>query len=227
MTLSHIRRALALLIPLTVLGAPVAAQSPADAAIDKAVATYKGMRSARATFEQTITNPLTGSKATSRGEFQQQQPGRFAFDFSDPKGDRIVADGKSLWLYLPSTNPGQVIRSPLSRSGLGSMDVTGQFFTAPRTRYTITDGGTATVAGNATRKLQLDPKGDGESFARATVWIDIDDGTLRQFETVDRSGLKRLVRVTSLVPNAKVDAGSFRFTPPRGVRVVDQDAMSR
>jgi outer membrane lipoprotein carrier protein len=219
MTITHTFGAFALIASLA---APAAAQSPADAAIDKAVAAYKGMRSARATFEQTITNPLTGSTVSSRGEFEQQQPGRFIFRFTDPKGDRIVADGKSVWLYLPSSNPGQVIRTPLSRAGVGSLDLTGQFFTSPRTRYTIVDGGAATIAGNATRALKLEPKGDAEPFERATVWVDTDDGTLRQFETIDRSGVKRLVRVTSLVPNAKVDPDTFHFSPPKGVRVVDQ-----
>jgi hypothetical protein len=35
---------------------------------------------------------------------------RIAVRFTDPAGDRIVADGRSLWIYLPSTAPDQVIR---------------------------------------------------------------------------------------------------------------------
>src|SRR6184192_1234673 len=96
------------------LAAPLAAQSPVDATIDRAVAAYKLLKTTRATFEQTITNSLTGSVVTSRGVSEQQSPGRFAFRFTDPKGDRIIGDGKMVWLYLPSTNPDQVIRTPVS-----------------------------------------------------------------------------------------------------------------
>ena len=40
-------------------------QSPADKAIESAVAAYAGIRTAKATFEQTITNPLLGSELKS------------------------------------------------------------------------------------------------------------------------------------------------------------------
>src|ERR687884_452344 len=80
---------------------PSGAQDPsgaAGAAIDRAAAAYAKVRTARATFEQTLTNPLTGSVLVSRGEFQQQRPNRLAVRFTDPAGDRIVADGKYVWL---------------------------------------------------------------------------------------------------------------------------------
>jgi outer membrane lipoprotein carrier protein len=205
--------------------ATVARAQSSDATIDKAVAAYKSMKTARATFEQTITNPLTGSAANSRGEFEQLPPGRFIFRFAS--GDKIVGDGKTIWVYLPSTNPGQVIRMP-ANSGVGSLDIIGQFFTSPKTRYTISEAGTANVSGSATHALKLDPKdGTDAMFARATVWVDDDDGTLRQFETVDRAGVKRFVKITKLEPNVSVDPKAFEFKPPKGVRVVDQEALSR
>ena len=76
------------------------------------------LQSARASFEQVVTNPLTGSKLQSRGEFEQARPDRFAFRFADPKGDVIVSDGKFVWVYLPSSTPGQrlALVSPSSRS---------------------------------------------------------------------------------------------------------------
>ena len=49
--------------------------------------------------------------------------------------------------------------------------------------------------------------------------------TLRQFEVVEPSGLTRLVRILDYTPNAAVSAKTFRFTPPKGARVVDQSAM--
>jgi outer membrane lipoprotein carrier protein len=198
------------------------AQSPVDATIDKAVAAYGRIKTARGEFQQTITNALTGSTVSSRGEFQQQQPGRYAFVFTQPKGDLIVADGSSLWLYLPSTNPGQAIKSAVGDGGAGNIDLAGQFFTSPRTRFTIADAGTATITGRPTRALTLDPKKPGQAFTHAKVWIDTEDGTLRQFETTEQSGLKRLVTVTKFALNAPVDEKAFRFTPPKGVRIYEQ-----
>ncbi|MGQ0642409.1 MAG: LolA family protein, partial [Gemmatimonadaceae bacterium] len=88
--------------------------NPADAALAKAVAAYADVRTARATFEQTITNPLVGSKLNSRGEFEQRRPNKFAFRFSEPKGDKIISDGKHVWVYLPNSQPDQGIRIALA-----------------------------------------------------------------------------------------------------------------
>jgi outer membrane lipoprotein carrier protein len=207
-------------------GAAPKQQGSVDPIIDKAVATYKNTKTSKGTFEQAITNPLTGSTVKAMGEFQQQrQPARFSFRFVQPKGDMIVGDGKWLWVYLPSSTPGQVIKVPMTEGGAGSLDLASRFFDSPRTRFTITDAGTATVAGRATHALVLKPKSSTEPFTQAKVWIDNADGTLRQFETVEPSGITRLVTVTAVTPNAPVDAKLFTFKAPKGARIVDQAVL--
>jgi outer membrane lipoprotein carrier protein len=201
-------------------------QAPVDPIIDKAVATYNKTKTSKGTFEQAITNPLTGSTVKAVGEFQQQrEPARVSFRFVQPKGDMIIGDGKWLWVYLPSSTPGQVIKVPMTEGGAGSLDLASRFFDSPKTRFTITDAGTATVAGRATHALVLKPKASGEPFTQAKVWIDNADGTLRQFETVEQSGITRLVTVTAVTPNAPVDTKLFTFKPPKGARIVDQAVL--
>ena len=201
-------------------------QSPVDAVIDRAVATYNKTKTSKGTFEQAITNPLTGSTVKAIGEFQQQrEPARFSFRFVQPKGDMIIGDGKWLWVYLPSSTPGQVIKVPMTDGAAGSLDLASRFFDSPKTRFTISDAGTATVAGRAAHALLLRPKSSTEPFTQAKVWIDNADGTLRQFETVEPSGITRLVTVTAVTPNAPVDAKLFSFKAPKGARIVDQAVL--
>ena len=201
-------------------------QSSVDAIIDKAVATYNQTKTSKGTFEQAITNPLTGTTVKAIGEFQQQRdPARFSFRFVQPKGDMIVGDGKWLWVYLPSSTPGQVIKVPMTDGSAGSLDLASRFFDSPKTRFTISDAGTATVAGRAAHALVLKPKSSGEPFTQAKVWIDNADGTLRQFETLEVSGITRLVTVTAVTPNAPVDAKLFSFKAPKGARIVDQTVL--
>ena len=215
----------ALVGSLVALAAPTQ-QSSVDAMIDKAVATYNKTKTSKGTFEQAITNPLTGSTVKAVGEFQQQrEPARFSFRFVQPKGDMIIGDGKWLWVYLPSSTPGQVIKVPMTDGGAGSLDLASRFFDSPKTRFTIGDAGTATVAGRAAHALVLKPKSSTEPFTQAKVWIDNADGTLRQFETVENSGITRLVTITTVTPNATVDQKSFTFKPPKGARVVDQTVL--
>lgn len=201
-------------------------QGTVDAIIDKAVATYNKTRTSKGTFDQRITNPLTGSAVTASGEFQQQRhPARFSFRFVQPKGDLIVGDGKWLWVYTPSSTPKQVIKVPMTEGGANSLDLASRFFDSPKTRFVITDAGAATIGGHATRALVLKPKASTEPFTQAKVWIDTDDGTLRQFETAEASGITRLVTVTSVTPNAVVDSKAFSFKPPKGARIVDQTVL--
>lgn len=210
---------------LIAIALAAAIQSPADKAIDAAVAAYAKIKTARASFEQTITNPLLGNELKSRGTFEQERPNRFAFRFSEPKGDVIVSDGKHVWIYLPNSAPGQVIRESQENNAAGSLDLIGEFFTNPRNRYAISDGGAATVTGRAVRIVRLTPKERDAAFVRAKVWIDASDGSLVQFEAEESSGITRHVRITSFTPNAAVTATAFVFTPPKGVRIIDSKTI--
>ena len=196
-------------------------QSPADRAIEAAVKSYAAIRTAKATFEQTITNPLLGATLHSRGEFEQSRPNRFAFRFTDPKGDVIICDGTYVWAYLPASAPGRVNRARCGGDGAGSLDLIGEFFTNPRDRYTIGDGGAATVGERRAHVVLLTPKSKDAAFVRAKVWIDPSSGSLLQFEAVEPNGLTRLVRILTFSPNVAVSARAFIFTVPRGVKVVD------
>jgi outer membrane lipoprotein carrier protein len=195
--------------------APASAQSSKADPLNRAVAAWSRVKTARATFDQTIVNSLTGNTLKSSGKLSVR--------FDDPATDRIVADGRYVWLYLPSTTPGQVIRSRLGEGGTGTVDLTAQFLTSPRTRYDITPLGTKTVSGRATHVYRLVPKAGHEAqFKSAVVYIDDKDASVRQFEVTEPSGLQRTVTLTSFRANVPVDAKAFTFTPPAGTRIVDR-----
>ena len=191
--------------------------------LDRAVAAWAKVKTARASFEQTITNPLTGRTLSATGEYQQERPGKLAVSFADPANDRIIADGKFVWLYLPSSAPDQVIKSVQGAGGTGTVDLTAQFLTAPRSRYTVNPVGTLVVSGRPTHGYNLIPKSaEGAPFKVASVWIDDDDATIRQFEVSEPNGVLRRIRLTSLKVNVPVDHSAFVFAAPKGVRVVER-----
>jgi len=213
---------------LFALGAAASVQAQsAETVMSRAVKAYADMRSVRAEFTQTITNPLTGTTATSRGVLVRKDPNLLSIDFTSPKGDRVVADGTSLWIYLPSSAPNQVIKtSAKSNMSLEMVDPAGVFLSSPSSRYEISGGGSGTVAGRKMNILNLVPKSKNGMFTNAKVWIDASDNMLRQFEVTDINGLKRVVTITSITPNASIPAGAFKFTAPKNARIVDSSAMS-
>lgn len=199
----------------------VPAVSAAQTTVQRAERAYASIKTLRATFEQTVTNPLTGSNVQSHGELQQRIPGSVSVRFTDPPGDRIVANGKVVWVYLPSTNPGQVIKTTLDSGRAQVPDVASWFLDSPSTRYTMSDAGTATIAGHATHAVVLVPRDRSLPFSKATIWVDDDDSLIRQVQTTDASGLSRRITLTRLVPNATLDRNAFDFTVPKGVHVYE------
>ena len=192
-----------------------------DATIKRAIAAWSRVKTFRATFEQTITNPITGSAMVSRGELQQRKPNKLAITFADPAGDRIVGDGQFVWVYLQSATPGQVLKLANTDAGAASTDLIGQFLTTPRARYTASDAGVDKVGDRAAQVIVLLAKpGERLPFIRAKVWVDRSDGLIRQFESTDANGVTRKVRLLTARSNATVDDSVFAFKVPNGVRVV-------
>jgi outer membrane lipoprotein carrier protein len=204
------------------LSAPVAAaQNGTQATLDKAIRAYKDVNTVRATFTQRITNPLLGRSAEAKGEVVQDRPNKIAITLTDPAGDRIVSDGTYLWVYLPSSAPGQVMRQKLGANAAGVPDVTALFLEQPRAKYSLADGGAATVNGRATSVVHLTAKDETLPFTKATVWVDDRDGLVRQFEYTEPNGLVRRVTIDRLTVNPAVAGSSFEFEVPKGVRVVE------
>jgi outer membrane lipoprotein carrier protein len=208
-------------IALTVLPIAARAQS-ADAIIDRAAAAYARLNSMRADFRQTLTNPLTGNTQTTKGVILRRKPNLLSIDFES--GDRVAADGSTLWFYLPSSTPGQVIRMPYSGENAITVDPANQFLNSPRTRFTVTSAGSATLAGRATHAVTLVPKRPNPAFTSAKVWIDDNDSSIRQFDLETANGLRRHVVITSFTANPDLSRSSFQFTVPKGVKVVDQSS---
>lgn len=209
-------------IAFAVLPITARAQS-AGAVLDRAVSAYARLNSMRAEFRQTLTNPLTGSSQTTNGVILRKKPNLLSITFDS--GDRMAADGSTLWVYLPSSVPGQVMRMPYTGSNASSVDPAEQFLNAPRTRFNVTSSGTATVGGRATHAVTLVPKRANAGFKSAKLWIDDTDSSIRQFDVETANGLKRHVVITSFTPNPELSRSRFRFAVPNGAKVVDQAQM--
>jgi len=194
----------------------------AEGIIDRAAAAYSRLNSMRAEFRQTLTNPLTGSTQTTSGVILRRKPNLLSINFES--GDRVAADGSTLWLYLPSSVPGQVVRMPYNGENAITVDPADQFLNSPRSQFTVSSAGSANLGGRATHAITLVPKRPNGSFTSAKIWIDDADSSIRQFDLETANGLKRHVVITSFTPNPQLSKASFRFVVPKGAKVVDQAA---
>src|SRR5881296_3625324 len=169
--------------------------------LDRASATYQTITSLSAEFVQIITNPMIGTPDTTRGRLYQMRPSRFSMRFTAPKGDRIVADGRFLWLYTPSTTPGQVLRSRIPEYGSTGPNLIGQFVEHPRDRYTARSVRADSLPDGVADVVVLVPKAGDQPYSEATIWVGRDDGLVRRLDIVEASGQRRTVMLRDIKVN--------------------------
>jgi len=190
--------------------------------LNRADTAYQRVHTLAADFVQIVTNPMLGEPDTTRGRLYQQRPSRFAMRFSRPSGDRIVADGRWLWLYTPSTTPGQVIRSRIPATGTTGPNLIGQFVERPRERYTARYVRADSTDAGWTDVVALTPRDPSLPYREAVIWVGRADGLVRRLEIGESTGQVRAVLLGNLEVNPTVPMREFRFSPPGGVRVVSQ-----
>ena len=214
------RPAATLLLCSLASAAPLQAQR-ADSIIERSSAAYRQLRSLTADFDQVISNEMIGT-FKSRGTLAQAGAARLSMRFTDPPGEAIVIDGTSIWVYTPTTAPGQVLRAPIARAAGYGANLLAWLLDKPTERYTVTLLREDSVAGTPVDVLRLTPAVAGLPFTSATLWLARSDGLPRRLEVTEPSGNRRTLTLSRLRANVALPPGTFIFTPPKGVKVIDQ-----
>jgi outer membrane lipoprotein carrier protein len=213
-----------LLGPAVAVGqSPAKGAAPsADSIVARASRVYRGLTSLRSEFVQLIDNPMIDS-AESRGTLIQAGPDKLSMRFTDPPGEAVVIDGRYVWVYTPSTTPGQVIRMPVPTGGPAyGYNILAWLLDRPAERYKASYLRRDQVGGRAVDVVQLTPAVKDLPFERAVVWLDRQDALPRRLEIKEPSGATRTLTLSKVRPNVTVPKDAFTFAPPSGVRVVDQ-----
>lgn len=202
-------------IALTVLTAAATLASPiarADA-VQSLKRFVSEVKSGRASFTQTVTQPDGKVKKPAQGQFEFQRPNRFRFSYTAPYQQLIVGDGQKVWLLDSDLN--QVTVRPMSEA-LGATPA-------------------ALLAGGSLDKdfeLRALPDQGGLEWAEAkprvkdgpfqSVKVGFKAGTLAALEILDGFGQRSRLDFQKLEPNASLAAERFRFQVPAGADVIEQ-----
>lgn len=201
---------------------PAEARSQDRAAqiLSQAEAAANAVRSLEADFTQTMSVPLLNQTQRSAGKLYQRKPDRFLMRFSEPEGDVIVADGRHFWLYYPSADRRQVIRTSIAEGG-EAVDLQAQFLSNPNQRFVSTLAGEESVGGRPAHVLTLVPRG-ASPYRILKIWVDREDHLVRRFEITEENESVRRVELRNLRTNHTLANSLFTFTPPEGTQVFDQ-----
>ena len=210
---------LAVSLALVALPEAVSLGQEADAIADRADRALATLESLQADFVQRAVNPILEKTEIGHGTLYYRAPGRYRIDYRYPAGDVVVDDGTWVWIYLPSSQPGQVIRQPADGSG-GANPLT--YLRDLRTMYDVALAGNEAVSGEVSDHLALSPRSEDAPFTGVDVWVGRDSGLVRQVRTRTPDGIEKSYTFTALRRGASVADSRFRFAPPRGVEIYDQ-----
>jgi outer membrane lipoprotein carrier protein len=170
-----------------------------------------GLSSVRAEFSQELHPADGGAVEHAKGTFYLRRPGRFRWDYIDPK-QTIVCDGERLWLYDPDLEQVTVKRVREALAATPAMLLSGQ--TRIADHYRVRDGGTF---GGLTIAV-LTPKASASDFREIRLGLVGND--LRSLEFVDRLNARTRIELSHVERNAALKDGLFVFQPPAGVDVI-------
>jgi outer membrane lipoprotein carrier protein len=198
--------------------AMLAGQDP-EAIATRADRALVALTSLQADFVQRVENPVLEKTEIGHGTLYYRAPGQYRIEYLYPRGDVVVDDGTWTWIYLPSSQPGQVIRQPADGSG-GANPLT--YLRDLRSQYAVNLAGAENISGEPSDHLALEPRSEEAPFTEVDVWVGRQTGLVRQVRTVTPDGVEKSYTFTALLRGAAIPETRFRFSPPSGVEIYDQ-----
>ncbi|KOU60331.1 membrane protein [Streptomyces sp. MMG1533] len=145
----------------------------------------------------------------------------------------VIHDGKDVWGYDSKSN--EVYHATASDSAAAEKeqdvpatpkDLTEEALKAVDDTTSVTVEGTAQVAGRDAYRLVVKPKDSGSTVGQITVAVDSKTGLPLKFTLTPSSGGAAVIDAGfTQVSFAAPAASTFDFTPPKGAKVTEGDAI--
>jgi outer membrane lipoprotein carrier protein len=175
---------------------------------------YNNLHSLQAQFTESYEG--LGRTRTESGTLLLQKPGRMRWDYSHPPGKLFLLDGKYAWFY--SKGDPQVQR--IAAKKLDDLRSPLRFLLGHTQLEKEIDHLAASPAANGAFTLTGIPHNQEKRIQRLTLAV-TPDGVSTGIEIQETDGVITRFAFTGEQPNAPIPPGTFRFTPPQGVPVVD------
>lgn len=171
-----------------------------------------GVQSARAEFTQRITDRNGKTTQESRGTLEFARPGKFRWAYTKPYEQLIVGDGERVWVHDLDLNQVTVRKLDVALGSTPAALLAGN--NDAMKAFTLTDEGEK----EGIAWVVAEPRGKESSFDR--IRIGFDANGLAAMELSDALGQRTSLRFSGFQRNPRLDAGAFRFTPPKGADVI-------
>jgi outer membrane lipoprotein carrier protein len=191
------------------------AAAPAVAGSGKARldAFLAGIQSLQARFEQVLHDSTQGVTRELHGTFYLQRPGKFRWEYAEPKDQLVLADGRTVWLVEGDLR--QAYRKAQAEALKGTPAL---LLTEPmrlEDHFELADQGTV----QGLDLVELTPRDADSQFVR--VLLGFSGGDLRRMDLADKFGQVTRFTFSDLRRNPTLDPKLFVYTPPPGTQLFE------
>jgi len=172
-----------------------------------------GVQSLQARFDQSVFDTSQGQTRRLEGMFYLQRPGKFRWDYTEPKGQLVLADGKTVWLVEDDLRQAYQKRQSEALRGTPALLLTEQL--KLEDHFEIADLG----AGQDLEWVELIPRDPESQFTR--VLLAFAGNELRRMELADKFGQVTRFGFSDIRRNPRLDPDLFVYVPPRGTQMFE------
>ncbi|MDX1960873.1 MAG: outer membrane lipoprotein carrier protein LolA [Leptospiraceae bacterium] len=205
--------------------------SPSEV-VKKVKKKYTEMKSMTADFKILTTN---GKKTSSlKGTSQYKNPGKIRYDFTQPDGDAIVSNGKTLWIYIKKIGAAGIqamdiqkknsnnepIFQPGSPTGLSRM------FRKYHYKFDSTTQPQKLEDGNSYFVLALEQREKIGGFETMTLYIDSNDYLIKKAIGRDARGKETTIEYSKIVLDSEIQDGVFNYQISGNAKIVQNPLVS-
>lgn len=188
-------------------------QDLSAASLERFQSYLRSTQAARGDFEQKVYDKTGRLVQDSRGSFAFLRPGRFRWTYVKPQ-QVIVGDGERVWIHDADLNQvtvrrvARVLGATPAALLAGASDIDAAF--------DLRESGEK----DGLEWLEAKPREKEAGFER--IRLGMTTGGVGAMELLDHFGQTTVLRFSNVVRNPQLDAGTFRFSPPKGADVLGE-----
>ena len=184
---------------------------------------YDGTNSLQASFTQTYSNSVYGTKKVSKGVLKAVRPGKMVWDYAAADTPDIYVDGSRVWSVERDTK--QVATRDIGKSDIagvekflfGGKQLTEDFLVKLadeklQKRYAKAAGQTA---------IRMKPKKKNPHYKELVLVVDDATGRVQAFVLWNQDGSTNHFALSKIVRNGGLTAKDVKFVKPAGYTMIE------
>ncbi len=175
-----------------------------------------------------IVSDKSGSKKRQSGKVYYKNSSKMLIEFHEPYGQKIVSDGKTMWLYIPSMNvvaeqdlkrESGSIFSSVTRSGLRRLFSKYHYKFASKKQPEVQPDGAMAYT------LFLKQRESRSGFRTLKLWIS-DEYLITRVYGETSSGKNVEIKINNIKTDVVLSNGLFKFDVPSKAKIIKNPFVS-